>query len=526
MKVKVLILEDSELDAELSIRQLRKTDLDISAKVVETKEDFESTVVDWNPDVILSDYNLKTFSGDQALIYAKKVAPEIPIIMLSGFMSREVEIDLLEKHANDIVTKDNLQRLPFAVQRALSERSDKQKLNKTLYELAGSLKFQEALAEISLNFNSLHTLESKLNDTLEIIGKTANVSRVYIFENFNEGQNLKNTYEWCAEGVEPHIEHLQNLSYKDNPEWRELILNEGRIYSEDLSNIPSHMRAMLEEQHIKSLIVYPIYIGDYYFGFVGFDEINETRKWTESEDKLLKSVSGIISNAYSEYQADVELKKSNEILGQLLNEKEILIKEVHHRVKNNMAVISSFLQLDMLRTSNPEISKVLETNVTRISSIAIIQELIYQSNSLTQVDIEANLNKLFVMISQVGRIHDSNFRFKENSAQVTLNVNQAVPFSLLLSELLLTAFKINQNNEDFVKDIDISYYYDGKKVTVEVVNPNIIEAICVAPNEIDHTEITHVLSRQLDAEVEANSEENLLRISFERLDKKGSSSAL
>ena len=154
MAVKLLILEDSELDAELMFREIKQMEQEFSTKLVSTKNDFEQSLINWHPDIVISDFDLQTFSGDETLILAKNLKPGIPVIILSGGISKEQEVYLLENRANDVLTKDNLKRLPFVINRLLNEKRDKEKLNNTLYELAGNLEFQEALAEISLGFNS------------------------------------------------------------------------------------------------------------------------------------------------------------------------------------------------------------------------------------------------------------------------------------------------------------------------------------------------------------------------------------
>ena len=117
---KILIIEDSQFDYELMLRELNMMEQDFEVKLATTKPDFEVLLSKWVPDLIISDYDLKTFSGTENLIHAKKVIPGIPVVILSGDITREEEIALLKNRANDVLTKDNLKRLPFAIKRILN----------------------------------------------------------------------------------------------------------------------------------------------------------------------------------------------------------------------------------------------------------------------------------------------------------------------------------------------------------------------------------------------------------------------
>ena len=285
MSIKLLIVEDSPLDHELILRELKLMDEDFETKLVTSQPEFEKVLADWKPNIIITDFDLKSFSGNDILSYAKKAIPGIPVIILSGDVTREQEISLLENRANDVLNKDNYKRLPFSIKRILNEQKDKE-------SLTNNLKFQEALAEISFSLNSLDSFKNKMNKVIRHLGETVDVSRVYIFEDFSGGKKTRNTYEWCAPGVIPQIEELQDLDYKEGmPSLKPILLNDGIMVAENIHDLPPDMIEVLEPQNIKSLIVYPLSIGEKFYGFIGFDEVRKKRVWTESEDKLIKSIS-------------------------------------------------------------------------------------------------------------------------------------------------------------------------------------------------------------------------------------------
>ncbi len=529
--LKLLLLEDSKFDAELILRQLKNVEYDFETKVVAQKAEFEKSLVDWVPDIIISDFNLQTFRGDEALALAKKVAPETPFITLSGSITNTMELTLLENRANDVLTKDNLKRLPFAINRVLNEQKDKQKLNSTLYELAGNLKFQEALADILLHFNSTDGFEQKVNHALRILGLAARVSRVYIFEDFDEGRCTKNTFEWCDEKVTPEILNLKNVSYElDMPSFKRLLESEGRIYSNDVNELPLDMQAVLKPQNIKALIVYPIQIGDVFFGFIGFDEVRCKRHWSPSEDKLLKSVSGIFSSAYSEHIAKKNLEDSNKRLSELLEEKEALVGEVHHRVKNNLALISSFLQLEQMGLgNNSSIDELLSANILRIKSIAIVHEIVYQHGSFSKISVLEILQKVLKETFFEASLTKPSIEKVNEKSGASFNINQAVPLSLLFSEIMFQVLSIKGEYEYKPSSkIEISSEEIEGFIYVHLKEASLIKVLSILKkgDKVKFSEIIEVLGRQLNAELIINEKKECASIKFEARNVKGSSSSI
>lgn len=160
------------------------------------------------------------------------------------------------------------------------------------------LQQQELLAEISLDLNHITTFNHRINSVLNKLLHHTNASRVYIFENLDNNNACSNTFEVCNSGIIPQIDELAYLEYKYIPYWKTTLLDKGIIYSDNIELLPDDVRAILEPQNIKSIIVFPLFVKGDFFGFIGFDECMVYKKWTKSELELLRAVSGIISNAY------------------------------------------------------------------------------------------------------------------------------------------------------------------------------------------------------------------------------------
>lgn len=126
----------------------------------------------------------------------------------------------------------------------------------------------------------------------------------------------------------------------------------------------------------------------------------------------------------------------------LAEERKVLLSEIHHRVKNNMAIISGMLQLQAFETDDPKIKEMLYDSQLRIQSMASIHELLYQSNQFTNINFRDYLNKLLLNIKgTVDMELYNNIELKLNVDDVFLNINQAIPSALVLNELITNSYK-------------------------------------------------------------------------------------
>jgi DNA-binding NtrC family response regulator len=119
--VRILILEDEAWDAELAQRLLTGAGLKLTAVVIETKASFIEQLAAFKPDIILSDYHLPGFTGQEALKIAQELHPDIPFIIWSGVLGDEAAVELIKQGATDYVLKDRPARLPSVILRALAE---------------------------------------------------------------------------------------------------------------------------------------------------------------------------------------------------------------------------------------------------------------------------------------------------------------------------------------------------------------------------------------------------------------------
>lgn len=122
---RILIVEDSASDAELVVRELKRSQMRCDAHRVETAGEFRRELEEFQPHVILSDFSMPKFDGLEALAIAKRSHPDIPFIFVSGTIGEENAVRALQSGAVDYVLKGNLVRLPPAIERAMRETRER-----------------------------------------------------------------------------------------------------------------------------------------------------------------------------------------------------------------------------------------------------------------------------------------------------------------------------------------------------------------------------------------------------------------
>ena len=146
--LRALLLEDDPKDAELTVAMLRRAGYALIFEVVDSRERFQQQLAQPDFDIILADYRLPAYSGHDALLYARRTHPWIPVIMVTGALGDEAAVELLKLGARDYVLKDRLARLVPAIKRALSE--EKGIRNRKLAEGKYKALFAESMEGIVL----------------------------------------------------------------------------------------------------------------------------------------------------------------------------------------------------------------------------------------------------------------------------------------------------------------------------------------------------------------------------------------
>ncbi len=189
--------------------------------------------------------------------------------------------------------------------------------------LAHRARLDELIASLSTGFIELSAdqIDDALDDALAVIGRFCEVDRSYIFLFSEDGRRMSNTHEWCAEGVEPQKDKLQDLPATDL--LVQAIRRREVIHLSTLDDIPpkaAGLREFLEGQGIVSLLNVPLIQGERTIGFLGFDSVHNEKEWAKVDIVALKIVGEIVAGALQRKWSEEALRESEERLRLLFEE--------------------------------------------------------------------------------------------------------------------------------------------------------------------------------------------------------------
>ena len=166
-----------------------------------------------------------------------------------------------------------------------------------------------------------------------------------------------------------------------------------------------------------------------------------------------------------------ERKKAEEQIRESLREKEIMLQEIHHRVKNNMQIMSSLIRLQFTRSDNEEMQKLVTESQNRIRSMMLVHEILYQSKDFARIDVQEYVRRL---VSHLRIMHDDKMALidiKMNIGDVFMDINRLIPCGLIVNELvsnsLVHAFPKNESGT-----IDIQFKAEEKDKFKLIVRDN------------------------------------------------------
>jgi PAS domain S-box-containing protein len=180
------------------------------------------------------------------------------------------------------------------------------------------------------------------------------------------------------------------------------------------------------------------FVNDYELQLLAKDgrviDVSASSKIVLGKDGKPGGVEGLLRDITDRKRAEVEIKAS-------LKEKEVLLQEIHHRVKNNMQIISSLLNLQSSKVKDKDVVGMFQESRDRIRAMALIHEKLYQAKDLAQVNLSQYIESLYLHLYHMYRIDTKAVQFDRHIDEIFLDINTALPIGLVINELVSNALK-------------------------------------------------------------------------------------
>lgn len=152
-----------------------------------------------------------------------------------------------------------------------------------------------------------------------------------------------------------------------------------------------------------------------------------------------------------------------------LEEKEILLKEIHHRVKNNLQIVISLLDLQVASVKDSRNKEILAQSKSRVYSMSLIHQKLYQSNNLAKINVKTYLEDLFIYVLRSYENINGSIVTEVNIDTKELSITKAVPMGLIVNELLTNSFKYGITRDDNNK-IKMTLEVHGEMIILEIAD--------------------------------------------------------
>ncbi|MEG4318246.1 MULTISPECIES: PAS domain S-box protein [unclassified Microcoleus] len=308
---------------------------------------------------------------------------------------------------------------------------------------------QERLVEaIARRVRQSLQLEEILNTTVAELQQVLLADRVLVYQLLPE-RSGRVIAEAVAEGCSPLVDRC--FGEEVFPAQNYQLYLQGRIcaLSElDNASITPCMVEFMKEIEVRAKLVVPIVQHSQLWGLLIAHQCDGPREWQEWEMNLFQQLVNQLAIAiqqsllYQQLQAELSDRKQAEAnLKNSLKEKEILLKEIHHRVKNNLCVVASLLELQSNTVADPQLAKMFEESQNRLYSMALIHEKLYRSTNLAQINFGEYLEDLVSNLFHSYNISDNRIQLQVLAEQISLNIETATPCGLIANELVSNTLK-------------------------------------------------------------------------------------
>ncbi len=288
---------------------------------------------------------------------------------------------------------------------------------------------------INLSFNKF---DDGINRTLKKVAEFAGAVRSSLFINSENLTIITNTHEWCADANDSQIAQLQGIPFDTFGYYMEKLSRFENIIIRRLDDLPPEAHSEREwskNYGFRSLLFVPLILEKRLYGTLGiYGKIEEEIDWQEPYITLLKLISDIFVRAMERKHAEEQIKAA-------LKEKEILLQEIHHRVKNNMQIISSLLKLQASGVGDERVTDALMECRGRVQTMAFVHETLYSSDTLADIDFKTYISKVASQIFQTHKTSMDRIKLKVDAGDIKLGIEQATPMGLIANELVTNSLK-------------------------------------------------------------------------------------
>jgi two-component system, sensor histidine kinase PdtaS len=247
-------------------------------------------------------------------------------------------------------------------------------------------------------------------------------------------------------------------------------------------------------QRRKNGEIFPVEVSGHGFSYAGQEYICAFGRDLTQRQEINKKITNI----------NLELQKS-------LDEKEILLKEIHHRVKNNMEIISSLLSMQLRRAKDDEVKYILKQSKSRINTMALVHEFLYLGENLAYINLQDYIKKLVEDIKELYISQNTKLKVDLHIDKLIFSTNRCIQIGMVLHELCVNALKYAfKEDRDNLLCIHMKKFDDKIHVKIRDNGEEKVDVNCLYKSDSIGMQLIHsIVEDQLDATIEFKNNNGL-----------------
>lgn len=430
----------------------------------------------WSTQVLAESYDYLGKADSSLMLYEKSIQLKKELKDIDGEAASKIGIGMLYFY------QKNLQKAEAYFNEALNLYTiinNEKRMGAALNNLGVVYRNQHQYQKAIDTYNKAYTLKVKTNDTLGIINALANLGSAYqylkqydkaesylmqshqLMQKSNAKNNLILNYAALAQLKMEQGKYLESKNY----------LEEGIAVGKDIDQ-PHEMMELYNVYLVLDTLMndynkayhHLLLVNDYQKKINQNNSAKELEKLeliykTKEHNKEIELRNTIIKNRNKAiwiigtfavlllliltwlFWLRKKLSQSNLMLNKLVKQKENLVKEIHHRVKNNLQVISSLLNMHVRKVQDPNSKKIFDDGISRIQAMSLIHQNIYAHSNLQQISPREYIEKLVQQLYITYQIPEKNIKIQTSIDDINLDIEKLMSIGLILNEILSNAFK-------------------------------------------------------------------------------------
>lgn len=330
LPLKLLLVEDSAMDAELVALTLEENGVPFTCDIVDSLSIYQQRVNEQDYDAILTDYRLPGFTAYEALAALQSAGRDVPLILVTGSLGEEAAVDCIKAGMTDYVMKDRLFRLPMVLRRSLQEYALRRQ------KLAADQRLQQQTRQVAIMNQVLRkmretlVLDDLMQSTMDVLHQVLDVDVCVLLmqEDMTQRSGLEAVVVRCVSQSTPERDRLLGKKFEcgfQHYYGDRLLQGQSIVLSRMPLDSPVDILSISQSWNIQSTLIVPMLCQQIYLGSIALHQCQRQRNWSHEEVDLVEAIASQFALAihqaqlFEQVQQQAQREQFLNQLGQTLN---------------------------------------------------------------------------------------------------------------------------------------------------------------------------------------------------------------